>query len=109
MTMKITLKNGMIVEGTFDQVSAVARQFGETVKFEGDGLHYNSASKGLITIASMDTQHLRHALIKRYGIFVEGLKQLTNDRLAAEISNPSDKTLIGLMAELSRRKVTGRL
>lgn len=107
--MKIQLTNGMVVEGTFEQVSAVARQFGETVAFQGDGIHYDSSSKGLIRISTMDTQHLRHALLKRYADFVNNLKGLENDRIAAEISNPSDKTLVGLMAELSRRKVSGRL
>lgn len=106
--MKVQLKNGMVVEGTLDQVSAVARQFGETVQVE-DGLHYNSSSKGLVRISTMETQHLRHALLKRYASFVEGLKQLDNSRVAAEISNPSDKTLVGLMSEFSRRKIAGRL
>jgi hypothetical protein len=107
--MRIQLKNGMVVEGTLAQVSAVARQFGESVQFEGDGYHYNSASRGLVVISAMDTQHLRNALLKRYATFVESLKQLDNNRVAAEISNPSDKTLVGLMAEFSRRKIAGRL
>jgi hypothetical protein len=107
--MRIQLKNGMVVEGTLDQISAVARQFGETIAFQGDGIHYESSSKGLIRIDSMENQHLRNALLKRYATFVSDLKMLSNDRVAAEISNPSDKTLVGLMAEFSRRKITGRL
>lgn len=106
--MKITLKNGITVEGTLEQVSSIARMYGETVTVE-DGLHYFSQSKGLILIRTMETQHLRHALLKRYTTFVDSLKTLTNDRVAAEISNPSDKTLVGLMAEFSRRKIAGRL
>jgi len=107
--MKITLKNGMTVEGTLEQVSSVARQFGETVPFVDDGLHYNSSSKGLIYIPAMETTHLRNALLRRYALFVEGLRLQANNRVADEIRNPSDKTLVGLMAEFARRKVTGKL
>lgn len=106
--MKVTLNNGMIVEGTLDQIQQVARTFGQTVPVD-DGYHYNSSSKGLIRIADMETTHLRNALLKRYVTFVTNLKLLGNDRIATEISNPSDKTLVGLMAEFSRRKLSGRL
>lgn len=99
----------MVVEGTLDQVQAVARQFGESVVFDGDGVHYSSSSKGLIRISDMETTHLRNALLKRYAVFVADLRNKANVQIAQEITNPSDKTLIGLMAEFSKRRVVGRL
>jgi hypothetical protein len=109
--MKYTLRNGATLEGTPDQIVAVARSLGETVNFD-DGLHYLSATRGLMLIRDMDLNHLRNALVKRYAAFVATLESKngkTHAQVCSEIQSPSDKTLVGLMAELTRRGRNGNL
>lgn len=109
--MKYTLKNGAVIEGDVAQIVSVAKALGETVSFD-DGLHYQSKTRGLMRISDMDTNHLRNALVARYAEFVESLRSnhgLTHDQVAREVVEPTDKTLVGLMAELNRRLVRGTL
>ncbi len=107
--MKLTLGNGLIVEGTLGQIQEVARSLNVSVPSTDDGIHYNSSTKGLILISGMETNHLRNALLRRYADFVAGLRTKGNLQVVNELANPSDKTLVGLMAELTRRGRQGRL
>lgn len=58
--MRVTLRNGLILEGTPEQVAQTARKLGESVG--NDGIWYLSHSRGLIRIADMNEEHLRNAL-----------------------------------------------
>jgi hypothetical protein len=98
--MKVTVK-GVTIEGSEDQVAAVLRAMGE-----GDGeLFYNSTSKGLILIASMNAVHLRNALMVEYEKWLASLKALDVNKLIAAIEEgPTDnKTLMALYKELKGR------
>lgn len=107
--MKITLTNGLVVEGTLEQVQQVAKTFGEVVPFHGDGIHYNSSTHGLLRIRDMDTRHVRNATLKLYREWVNNLSTLTDRDLVLALRNgPTDKTLVGLIVELQRRFITGR-
>lgn len=104
--MKITLPNSLVVEGTPSQVEEVARKFGYSLTSVRDGNYYYSESKReWIRIADMNTLHIRNALLKIYGAWVEE-QRLCKDpqELYRKIVNgPSDPTLVKLLAELSRR------
>ena len=107
--MKVQFPNGMVVEGTLEQVRDVARTLGQRIPALDDGIWYNSTSKGLIRIADMETTHLRNALLRRYREAVANLSTLSNTEVAREVQSPSDKTLVGLMAEFVLRWNRGRL
>ena len=107
--MKVTLSNGVVVEGTLEQIQQVASTFKSTIPSLDDGTWYMSSTKGLVRIRDMETQHLRNALLKRYREFVSQLSTLSNNVIASEIVAPSDKTLVGLMVEFESRKRRGIL
>jgi len=102
--MKATLPNGVIVEGTTEQVHAVMRTFGMFVE---DGLHYNSSTKGVIRIADMNDQHLKNAIRKLYQQEAQKLdSKLPNSQFVAVIRRGvggTNVTLLGLLKELAKR------
>lgn len=59
-TMRVTLSNGVVLDGTPAQVAETARKLGELVG--NDGVWYLSHSRGLVRIVDMNEEHLRNAL-----------------------------------------------
>lgn len=93
----VKLSNGLEVTGTLDQIQKVASGFGISVG--NDGVHYLSASRGLIRIDSMDKTHVRNAMLKYYRTWVESLSTLNGSDLVNALKRgPSDKTFIALLA-----------
>lgn len=100
--MKITLENGMVLDGTVEQISSVLTKMG----LSGDGVFYHSKSKGLVVIKDMQSIHLRNAILKLYGQWVDSLHKIAEpkDVIGAILDGPSDKTWIAMVRELSSRK-----
>lgn len=102
--MRYQLKSGAWIEGTQEQINAVRVSLGE---FIPDGRHYNSSSRGIVLISNMETTHLRNAIRKMYREWVESLDNtLSNHDFVLRLrSGPNtDITLLGLVAELQRRR-----
>ena len=108
-TMKDTLPNGMVIEGTLAQVNSVRKALGFTPLFTDDGIHYNSSTKGTIRIDSMDTQHIKNAIRKRLSSGVSNLdtKSPLDEFLRAFTATIADVTLLGLLQQLQLRQARG--
>lgn len=102
--MKITLPNGAIVEGTVDQINVIAKAYGIKDAFD-PAQYYHSDHKGWILIATMDTNHIKNAMLKMYRTWVTNLSTVENTRdLVLQMRNgPSDKTFTALLTELTKR------
>jgi hypothetical protein len=97
----------MKLTGTPEQVTAAAKALGHSVG--GDGVWYNSSSKGLVRIVDMDDNHLQNALRKLHLTWAMGLKNLTGMSLARALRDGcTDKTYIGLYTEYVSRVSRGR-
>lgn len=96
--MKITLVNGMTLEGTQEQIVDAMKKLG----MRGDALFYNSESKGLVLISTMDRRWLRNAIAKMYRDWVNTLSgsMSSADFLEVLKEGPTDPTLKAMIAEL---------
>jgi hypothetical protein len=99
--MKITLPNGMSLEGTLEQVRAAATALGYANTLGNDGVHYLSESRGLIPIASMDSAHIRNAILKIYREWVAGLSAEKDNAKLMESLRTGPRNNITLLALLS--------
>lgn len=100
--IKVTLPNGLTLEGTPSQVASAASAFGFSLG--NDGVHYLSSTRGLIRISDMDSTHLRNAMLKAYRKWAESLSGKTSYQIITELRNgPTDKTLVGMIAEFAKR------
>lgn len=104
--MKVTLPNGITLEGTIDQINAVRKTFGYAELFVADGVHYKSQSKGIIRIADMNDMHIKNAIRKIWASAISNIDtNLSNKEFLATLNKPAtDLTLIGLVAELMSRR-----
>ena len=103
--MKYTLPNGAVVEGTQDQIVAIAKVMGHTPNFRG---FYNSETHGLIEISTMNVGHMRNALLKKYRAWVESLSAETDNHnlLQAIRRGPTtDTELVDLLTEFARKTI----
>jgi 3-mercaptopyruvate sulfurtransferase SseA len=74
--MKLELRDGMVVEGT-------ATELKNFIELAADGSEealakqgwYTSSSKGLIRISSMDSMHIRNAIMVRFNAWVDELRR----------------------------------
>jgi len=70
--MKLELRDGMVVEGT-------ATELKNFIELAADGSAkqgwYTSSSKGLIRISSMDSMHIRNAIMVRFNAWVDELRR----------------------------------
>jgi hypothetical protein len=103
--LKITLPNGISVEGTSEQVQEIIEKLG-FVNMVGDETHYFSQTQGWILIKEMNTTHLRNAILKYYETWVHNLHELRNpkvlvDKIGAGIS---DRTWMAMLREYYTRK-----
>lgn len=107
--MKVILANGMTVEGTPAQIQTAAKAFGLSVPFDGDGIHYNSETHGLLKIRDMDTRHVRNAMLKLYDAYTARFRTMSDVELASALTNGvRDKTLAALINEFARRTSISR-
>jgi hypothetical protein len=109
--IKITLPNGLTVEGTPEQVNQVATGLGfgyGSVVNVNPSLYYSSDSKGLVRIDGMELHHLRNAVLKMYKEWVDSLYKITDTQeLVRNIVNGNEnKTFIAMIKEIQRRKST---
>ena len=109
--MRVTLNNGMTLEGTVEQVAAAAKALGQSLG--NDGVFYMSESRGLVKISDMDDTHLQNALRKVCREWVlkqpDALKFLTGMNLARALKDGcTDKTFLALYAEFAKRVSLGR-
>lgn len=70
-----TFKNGLTVTGTIEQIKQVGQTFGEVPQI---GALYNSSTHGLVPIRTMDTTHIRNALLKKMRNWVDDLKSVSD-------------------------------
>ena len=87
--MKLTLKSGAVVEGTGDEIAALLSKGVEPAvsDLEDSLLFYRSDSKGaFLPIATMDINHIRNAMLKRYREWAENLRDLWGDELVETIA-----------------------
>lgn len=99
--MKITLKDGMTLEGTEEQIISTMERLG----LSGDGMFYRSESKGLVLIKEMQSLHLRNAILKFYKEWLDELYKLPEpkDVVKAILDGINDPTWIAMVEELSKR------
>lgn len=100
--IKITLPNGAVLEGLPEVVNKMLERLG----IAEDGIHYRSETKGLIPIDSMDTRHIRNAILKQYTGWVESLRIVDDKKFVEELrrgAGAGNITLLALVKELTSR------
>lgn len=104
-TIKFTLPNGATLEGTPDVVNSMLEKLGVAE----DGVHYRSETKGLIPISTMDTRHIRNAILKIYRNWVDGLREVSDEQFVDALrkgAGSGNITLLALVKELTSRPRT---
>lgn len=109
--MKFTLPTGATIEGTETEVRTLVTVLGfgsllPPVAREGDGIHYQSSTHGLMKIKDMNTTHLVNAIRKLYRLEADNLLKNRVDLLAALRQGfaRTNVTLLALIAELQTRR-----
>lgn len=102
--IKVTLPNGMKVEGTADQIENMAKALGFSNVFD-PSKYYTSDSRGVMLISAMNTTHLRNAILKDYMEWVKALHSITNPKTLVEaITNGiSNKMWLAMLVEYRNR------
>ena len=101
--MKITLGNGLTLDGTQEDVIKAMHLLGYGNKQEE---FYYSESKGLfIRISEMETSHLRNAVLKLNREWAESLSQLSEPEAVADaiLCGNQDRTFQVMLDELADR------
>ena len=108
--MKFTLPTGATIEGTETEVRTLVTVLGfgsllPPVAREGDGIHYQSSTHGLMKIKDMNTTHIVNAVRKRYRITADKLPTNRIDLVRALRTGVGrdDVTLLALINELQTR------
>lgn len=101
--MKVTLSNGMTVEGTADQIENLLTKLDSK---PDPKLYYISSSHGPILISEMDTNHLRNAVLKILKDWLSVLYTYSDPHeLVTEIiSGYNDETFLYMLKELNTRE-----
>ena len=99
--MKVTLSDGMILDGSVDQIRKTLEKLG----LSGDGLFYNSGTRGLVLITEMQSLHLRNAILKMYIQWVDSLHKISEPKGVAEeiLGGNTDPTFVAMLRELYSR------
>jgi hypothetical protein len=100
--MKVTLADGMVLEGTQEQIESVLGKMGVA----GDELFYKSDSKGLVLIEEMQSIHLRNAILKMYAQWVDSLHKIAEPKEVVNqiLEGIQDKTWVAMVKVLSSRE-----
>lgn len=101
---KVQLSNGLVVEGTAEQIKKVADAFGLKNPL---GPTYKSETHGEMLISDMLDSHLRNAMLKNVREWVSGgnLSRVSDDMLIAGLKDFPfiDAETSNLYAEFKRR------
>lgn len=101
--ISIKLVNGVKLEGTHENVTAILKALGFSAM--GDMNHYISSTKGVIKISTMETTHLRNAVLKHYKGWIDSLYAIEDATVLANeiITGLPDITWKSMVAELAKR------
>lgn len=102
--MRIKLSNGVILEGTAEQLKEFTAKL-ELYEGLGTDTMYNSSTHGMIEISKMQTDHIRNAVLKIYKEWLNSLYTIKYAYTLAEklTTGPDYPTYIGLLKELYKR------
>lgn len=102
--IKITLPNGMTIEGTAEQLKEILPKLGFD-SILGTREYYFSASSGAVRIADMETRHLMNAIKKYYREWAASLSAIKDPRkLVATIQDGiTDPCWCSMAVECSKR------
>lgn len=98
--------NGVTMNGTPEQIAAIARQLG--VEVGNDGVYYLSSSRGLIRITDMQDEHLKRTIAKRTRDWAVNLSNLDGAAFIREVTNGTrDVTTLAMVREYTSRVARG--
>lgn len=106
--IEYTFEGGVKFAGTFEQLQKVATTLG--MKISGVSVprgYYDSESKGIVKISTMNDFHLRNALVKRTREYYAGIYSAsdTNKQFLDKFHGLVDDQIVSdLHLELSKRK-----
>ena len=84
--INVRLSNGVVLQGTMQQITELAARLGEEINLDG---YYLSSTHGWMRVAGMDTRHIKNAIGKKLREHKEG--------------KPTDATFYNLVNELITR------
>jgi hypothetical protein len=100
----ITTPTGLQVTGTAEEVGNVLKALGLT-----KANYYHSETHGLVYIPTMDSRHIRNAMLKIYRTWVEKLSNHNGyDLLQALRNGCQDQTFTELLTEYVKRVNQGK-
>lgn len=101
--MKVTLSNGVTVDGEPEDVRKMIEGIG--LNPLGTTTEYYSGSKGTLKIATMNTMHLRNAILKHYEDWVNGLHTIADPKefIQALTNGPQNPTWLAMVTEMAKR------
>ena len=104
MATRVTLPNGVVLEGEGAEFRKTLEALG--VDKVDDGIHYPSSSKGLMPMKEMAIPHLKNAICKKYREWAADLSEVKDlkEFITKLHSGPNDKTMLGLIEELAKRR-----
>jgi hypothetical protein len=104
MATRVTLPNGVILEGEGAEFRKTLESLG--IDKIDDGIHYSSASKGVVAIKDMAPPWLKNSICKMYRDWAADLSEVKDlKEFVRRLHNgPSSKTMMGLIKELATRK-----
>ena len=97
---KVTLPNGVTVEGTAAQITEIAKTLGYP-----STMFYSSSTQGLVAITGMAKPHLKNAVIKLYREWVEALSKTDDVTFLKRMEQgPADNAvLVAMLEEFGKR------
>lgn len=103
--MKVTLPNGLTVEGTLEQVNAVVTSLGYKATVDTD-YYYSKSRNEYLLIKDMNTTHLRNAILRFYEDWVKELHNIKNpQRVVRSIRDGiNDPTWLAMVREYYTRE-----
>ena len=106
--MKVTLKDGTILNGDADELSKILKKIGETDGEVLARLIYKSSSKGSVLISEMNSRHIQNAICKLYREWVADLnKKPISVFLDLLRRGPNHPTVLCMAEELGKRRSRG--
>ena len=103
--MKVTLGNGLTVDGDRKLVEDAIRKMGYSLPINV----YYSETRGPILIESMHVNHVKNALLKEYGRYMDAMKSeyAVAKFVDGAIRGPNNDVANALINELKRRQARG--
>ena len=103
--MKVTLSNGMVVEGSLAQIGELCSKLGVTPGMDSTKWYYSESKKQWLKITEMQTVHLRNTILKIYQKWVDKLHEVYNPQalVICLMDGPEDKQWQAMVRELNSR------